>query len=111
MFKAESRTTSVAASRNFTKGHQSMKKFSSSHVNSTASSNQQLIIYGRHAVLSALQNPKRKIQKLLITSENRTGIEKLAPKIPFSVIDKKEFAKLLPADAVHKGFALYCNRL
>ena len=88
-----------------------MKKFSSSHANSTAGSNQQLIIYGRHAVLSALQNPKRKIQKLLITSENRTEIEKLAPKIPFSVIDKKEFAKLLPADAVHQGFALYCNRL
>ncbi len=88
-----------------------MKNFSSPRRNANTGSNQQLIIYGRHAVLSALQNPKRHIQKLLITAENRAEIEKISPQIPMTVIDRKEFTKLLPGDAVHQGFALYCHRL
>ncbi len=72
---------------------------------------EQLIIYGRHAVISALKNPKRKIQKLLITAENREEVERLGLKTPFSIVDKKDFAKFLPQDAVHQGFALYCQRL
>lgn len=71
----------------------------------------QLIIYGRHAVVSALKNPKRKIQKLLIAPENRAEIENLRLNIPVTVADKKDFTKFLPEDAVHQGFALYCQRL
>lgn len=81
-----------------------MKKF-----NKENSNKEQLIIYGRHAVLSALKNPKRRIQKLLITADNRSEIEKL--NIPYTITDKKELARLLGEDAVHQGFALYCNRL
>jgi len=85
-----------------------MKKF---HNPQKAEKNnkEQLIIYGRHAVLSALKNPKRQIQKLLITADNKNEVEPL--NVNFSVIDKKEFEKILPKDAVHQGFALYCNRL
>jgi len=72
---------------------------------------EQLIIYGRHAVLSALKNKKRQIQKLLITAENRQDLEKEAPNTPYTITDKKEFAKILGNEAVHQGFALYCNRL
>jgi len=71
----------------------------------------QLIIYGRHAVLSALKNPKRQIKKLLISAENREEIERTVSNVPYTIVDKKEFAKILPQDAVHQGFALYCNRL
>lgn len=88
-----------------------MKKFHKQNTATPDNKNQPLIIYGRHAVLSALSNPKRKIQKLLITSENRTEIEKLSSSVPFSIVDKKDFNKILPEDAVHQGFALYCNRL
>lgn len=72
---------------------------------------EQLIIYGRHAVLSALKNPRRHIQKLLITAENRPEIEKETPNTPYIITDKKEFSKILGDEAVHQGFALYCNRL
>lgn len=88
-----------------------MKKFHKPNQSTPDNKNQPLIIYGRHAVLSALKNPKRKIQKLLITAENRAEIEKAAPSISFSIIDKKDFNKILPEDAVHQGFALYCARL
>jgi 23S rRNA (guanosine2251-2'-O)-methyltransferase len=74
-------------------------------------SNEQLIIYGRHAVMSALQNPKRKVLKLVIAPENRTEIEKLNLGVSVQVTDKKDFAKFLPNDAVHQGFALYAERL
>lgn len=86
-----------------------MKNFHKQQKEST--NNQPLIIYGRHAVLSALKNKKRKITKLAITAENRAEIEKTAPNITYTILDKKEFAKILPADAVHQGFALYCSRL
>jgi len=86
-----------------------MKKFHKPYENEKNNNKEQLIIYGRHAVLSALKNPKRQIQKLLITADNKNEVEPL--NINFSVIDKKEFEKILPKDAVHQGFALYCNRL
>lgn len=85
-----------------------MKKFHNPQ-KTEKNNKEQLIIYGRHAVLSALKNPKRHIQKLLITAENKAEIEPL--NVNFSIIDKKDFLKILPEDAVHQGFALYCNRL
>ncbi len=88
-----------------------MKNFHKTRETNSNKPKDQLIIYGRHAVISALKNPKRKIQKLLITAENRAEIEKLGIKAPYSVIDKKDFTKILPEDAVHQGFALYCERL
>lgn len=88
-----------------------MKKFHQQRKGSTDTSKDQLIIYGRHAVISALKNPRRKIQKLLISAENRIEVEKAAPQVSATVIDKKDFAKFLPGDAVHQGFALYCSRL
>lgn len=86
-----------------------MKKFHSSQ--KKENNKEQLIIYGRHAVISALKNKKRHIQKLLITAENRTEIEKEAPNTPYIITDKKEFSRILGDEAVHQGFALYCNRL
>lgn len=87
-----------------------MKNFHKQRETNT-NNKEQLIIYGRHAVLSALKNPKRKIQKLLISAENKQEIENLNLNISFSVVDKKDFTKFLPQDAVHQGFALYCQRL
>lgn len=69
-----------------------------------------LIIYGRHAVLAALANPKRQISKLLCTKENVAELQK-ATKITPQIVDKKDIDKLLSPDAVHQGFALLCNRL
>lgn len=71
----------------------------------------QLILYGRHAVISAIKNPKRRITKVVVTKENRQEIDALGMVLPISVIDRKDFAKFLPQDAVHQGFALFCARL
>jgi len=87
-----------------------MKKFHKQH-ESTSAPKDQLIIYGRHAVLSALKNPQRCIQKLLISAENKSEIEQNCPNTPYNIIDKKEFSRILGEDAVHQGFALYCSRL
>lgn len=71
----------------------------------------QLILYGRHAVLSALKNPRRKISKLLCTKENADEIRRTSPNIPLQIVERKEIDKLLPPDAVHQGFALFCSEL
>ena len=86
-----------------------MKKFKSNK--DTTSALNELIIYGRHACISALKNPKRHIQKLLITEDNKKEIDALGLNISYKITDKKDIEKLLPKDAVHQGFALYCSRL
>ena len=70
----------------------------------------QNILYGRHAVLSALANPKRQINKILCTRENADEIRKVS-KIAPQIVEKKEIDKLFSSDAVHQGFALFCSRL
>ena len=71
----------------------------------------QLILYGRHAVLSALQNPQRKIFKLICTKENADEIRRIAPNQPLNIVERKEIDRLFPNDTVHQGFALYCSEL
>lgn len=78
--------------------------------NNKPMSSQQNILYGRHAVLCALANPKRKINKILCIKENVEEIRKVTKIVP-QVVEKKEIDKLFSADAVHQGFALFCNRL
>lgn len=82
------------------------KNFKTSNENN----HQQLILYGRHAVLSALSNPNRKLTKLLCTKENAEEIRRLNIIQP-QIVDRKEIDKLLPTEAVHQGFALFCSRL
>lgn len=85
-----------------------VKNFNSK--NGISQQNKQNILYGRHAVLSALKNPKRQINKILCTKENVEEI-RLVSKIAPQVVEKKEIDKLFQNDAVHQGFALFCNRL
>ena len=84
-----------------------MSKFSK---NTPSSSKQALVLYGRHAVLAALKNPARHIEKILCTKENATEILQITSFTP-QIVERKEIDKLLPADAVHQGFALFCSRL
>jgi len=71
---------------------------------------QSLIIYGRHAVMAALANPKRHIEKIWCTKENVAEITKVS-KISPKVVERKDIDKLLGNDVVHQGFALFCSRL
>lgn len=69
-----------------------------------------LILYGRHAVLAALANPKRQINKILCVKENVEEIRRVSKTAP-QVVEKKEIDKLFTTDAVHQGLVLFCNRL
>ena len=75
----------------------------------------QVLLYGRHPVLAAINNPKRKIGKVFCTKENADEVKKALSQnkrnLPVSIIDRKELDKLLPKDAVHQGFALQCQEL
>ena len=75
-----------------------------------------LILYGRHAVTAALNNPERKIIKLLCTTENAPEAKKICanrglPETTVNIVDRREIDRILPRDAVHQGFALYCSEL
>lgn len=69
-----------------------------------------LILYGRHAVLAALQNPRRRISKVLCTRENAEELRRISPVAP-QIVERKEIDRLLPLEAVHQGFALFCSEL
>ena len=63
------------------------------------------MLYGAHTVLEALNNPKRKISRLLAT-ENATKrfADKLAaPRLQIESVKPAEISKITGADAVHQG--------
>jgi 23S rRNA (guanosine2251-2'-O)-methyltransferase len=63
-------------------------------------------LYGRHAVLAALKNPRRDLLRLVTTKNAAAWIEE-HHKLPQSSEDKKphQIDTLLPAGAVHQGIA------
>ncbi len=72
-----------------------------------------LWLYGIHACLAALGNPKRQIHNILVTSHSADLIaDKLTPERPTpQVVDRAHLESVLPADSVHQGLALLCNPL
>ncbi len=78
---------------------------------SSTSAKSPLILYGRHAVLSALHNPERSISRLLCTTETAEEVKGLIAEHKLQIVDRKEIDKLLPREAVHQGFALFCTPL
>lgn len=71
-------------------------------------------IYGQHAVLGALANPRRKPRRLLTTAEAEAALrERFAG--PWRVTperaDRTRFATFLPEDSVHQGIALLAEPL
>jgi len=65
-------------------------------------------IGGKHAVLSAIKNPRRKINKLLVTQDNEKDFnaKNFNKKILTEVKDKKEIDKIfINENIVHQGVA------
>lgn len=60
-------------------------------------------IYGMHAVLAAIANPKRKVLDLRAT---RNAAESLPDGIRVNLIEGDELSAKLPAGAVHQGIAV-----
>lgn len=78
---------------------------------SEKTSAESVILYGRHAVFAALENPQRKIKKVVCTNENAAEIRRAFPHIVPVVADKKDLDKAVGREAVHQGYILYTEAL
>lgn len=87
------------------------KKFTSQ-----PSSKSSLILYGRHPIMAAMANPNRKINKILCTKDNYDELKEHCQKHKVNLglvntVDKREIDRVVPREAVHQGFAMYCQEL
>lgn len=67
-------------------------------------------LWGRHAVLAAIANPRRRLERLVALDEHLPILEKAAAAAPSAVprverLDRRALATLLPQDSVHQGLA------
>lgn len=75
-----------------------------------------IVIYGRHSVCAAILNDKRQIFAIYTTTENYSEIKNLCQKNHrneeiIKIVERKEFNKLTPQDAVHQGIAAIVKEL
>ena len=68
---------------------------------------QSVWLYGRHAVLAALANPDRKLERLLATQEvaERHAADFAGASAKAEILSRDDLAQRLPAGAVHQGIA------
>ncbi len=71
----------------------------------------QVVIYGRHAVGAALNNPQRKIVRVMCLKENAAELKGRLPDNKIVTVERRELEKLLPRDAVHQGMAAIAEML
>lgn len=77
---------------------------------------QALWLHGRHPVLAAVRNPRRRLDRLVATGESAAVLQKVALAAPVSrprveTLDRRDLAALLADDAVHQGFAALARPL
>jgi 23S rRNA (guanosine2251-2'-O)-methyltransferase len=70
-----------------------------------------MVIYGWHSALAALQNPRRRVRRILAS---RNALERLAelgiPGLP-EPAEARDIERLTAAGAVHQGIAVVCDPL
>ena len=85
-----------------------------------ASPSPHALLYGKHAVLSALANPQRHIRRLLLTPERHESligdVDQALNKgshsnIKILTLDKRKIEELIPPGAVHQGIGLEAEAL
>ena len=70
-----------------------------------------LWLYGYHAVLAAIRNPRRKKNRLLVTTEGVSKIRRDISDVTPEIVGRSEIEMLLPRAAVHQGIALLVQPL
>lgn len=75
-----------------------------------------IILYGRHPVMAVLNNPERRINKILCAKDTFDEVKEVCLKNKINIglintVDKKEIDRVLPREAVHQCFAVYCQEL
>ena len=83
---------------------------------SNTNDNKKIVIYGKHPVIAALKNSRRKIFKIYTDAGNIDLIQKLCnennlDKILIHNLDKTGFDNLLPNGEVHQGMAILTQPL
>ncbi len=66
-------------------------------------------VYGRHAALAALANPRRRVFRIVVAAELAATVAALAaerPLPPTEIVDRQGIGRLLPTGAVHQGVAV-----
>lgn len=64
-------------------------------------------LYGKHTVLSALSNPKRKIKDLAMTQETYNELKsKLSKDLSYRIVERHEIERIVGSYQVHQGIAL-----
>lgn len=67
--------------------------------------NQSIWIFGRHAVLAALANPERRIERLFLTKEMADAHAGTIGKTDKTITSREDLNQRLPSGAVHQGIA------
>lgn len=67
-------------------------------------------VWGVHAVRAALDNPRRKVKRLLMTAQARETLGGLPAGLPVEIVERAQIDSLFP-DAVHQGLALQVEPL
>ncbi|HBN21611.1 MAG TPA: 23S rRNA (guanosine(2251)-2'-O)-methyltransferase RlmB, partial [Holosporales bacterium] len=72
-----------------------------------------IYLYGQHAVLSALDNPKRHLGRLLLskTSGKADEIQQAHPHLKIDFVSQDDLTHKFGRDAVHQGIALETDPL
>jgi 23S rRNA (guanosine2251-2'-O)-methyltransferase len=73
-----------------------------------------LWLHGLHAVAAALQNPRRRLKRLLVTAEAAAELTKRVERpwrVQPEIVDRHRFQTFLPEDSVHQGAALLAEPL
>jgi 23S rRNA (guanosine2251-2'-O)-methyltransferase len=70
-------------------------------------------LYGRHPVFAALENPDRRIERLLATTEVAksfpTNLPATTANLRVEIVSRRDLDELLPEGAVHQGCALLAH--
>jgi 23S rRNA (guanosine2251-2'-O)-methyltransferase len=81
------------------------ERFERARRDSLKPSDDTAVLYGWHTVRAALQNPQRRLRKILATENaaRRLADEKIESKLKPEIVRPDAIAARLPADAVHQG--------
>ncbi|NBO18337.1 MAG: 23S rRNA (guanosine(2251)-2'-O)-methyltransferase RlmB, partial [Proteobacteria bacterium] len=70
------------------------------------------LLFGKHAALAALENPMRKIKRVLVTKGTQAELAgKLGRLKNVSVVEGQKLEQMLPPGSVHQGIAVECEKL
>ena len=77
-----------------------------------------IIIYGKHAVFSALSNKNRFIRKILLGNDNKelesqilVRLKEANKEVLLEKIEKKSIEKILGKNVKHQGILMFCKKL